>query len=393
MAHPRALLLLPCLLLAGCTKLAVRVVPEALLQQAPATLISWLGCSTQDMEERFEVVFGRGELCGALLGEAAWDLDPSALSPEWQRTWYDGVGHGMRAPPADPEAWLRRVRALPAEVHPLAHQAAIRAWTRSVDGDPARVLPWLEAYGERVRPEEQQNGVRTGLQAALGADLPAALAVALRYPEDWHPALLEELGWRAGDRRAGLSEAALPLLSALPEPARCPFAQGAARAFTMRLLQDGRGAEAPGWSELPAFVHALSPSCQGAAWGGVGWAAVFGVGGQAERVAASLAPLTDPHGRVRALEVAAWAAQGGQRLPWTLPETAPADAPLDFPAAFAAPDGGPLGPPLPRGQHPDAGPAGPPLPEGSPGPEGAVGPPLPEGAPERLPGPRGGRPR
>ncbi|MCB9746468.1 MAG: hypothetical protein H6740_28080 [Alphaproteobacteria bacterium] len=311
-----------CLLSTGCSKLLLSQAPDVVLRSLPASVVEDLGCTAAPAEERFEVVFGSGQICGMILGEEAWALEPSSLSPEWQRTWYDGVGHGMKAPPADLSAWRARVDALPAQVQPLAHEAAVRAWTVSMRGEPARVLPWVEGYGHALERDEAYNGVRTGLQWSRGADLDAAIQLALGYPEAWHPALLEELGWRAGDRRAGLVEATLAHADALPEASRCAFFQGAARGFTLRLILEREDARAPGWAEVSDLAQATDPACHAALWGGVGWAAVFAVGRDPERVARALAPLGSGPGPRSALRVAAWASDGAH-APWSLPSEQP----------------------------------------------------------------------
>ena len=84
----------------------------------------------------------------------------------------------------------------PSTVHDLLYEGAIRAFTERHAEQPEQVLAY-QAEVRRVAGLADNggvNGVRIGLQRALGYDLRRAIEVGQRYPEEVQPAILEELG-------------------------------------------------------------------------------------------------------------------------------------------------------------------------------------------------------
>ncbi len=68
-----------------------------------------------------------------------------------------------------------------------------------------------------------------------------AIALALEYPESYHPPVFEELGWRVGEEDGWDEQRLDALVQTVPEGSRCVFLAGADRALTLN--QRGWGSE------------------------------------------------------------------------------------------------------------------------------------------------------
>lgn len=214
--------------------------------------------------QQFGAAFAYGEGAGLHDDLPSLVARAKALPVGLQGPFIDGAAHTWAPPPRVPvEAVGTRIAAdVPQPWRRPFHNGVLVSWSIAHDADPAEVMPRAEAYAAATGVPVQ-DGVRVGLQRALGDDLPAALAVAGQYPEDEQAALFEELGWRAGDE----AQAVCGLVAAVPDAQRCAFVHGAARGRTLRTDWEGPEAASP----LARTVSAEACGCEAAAWRGVAW--------------------------------------------------------------------------------------------------------------------------
>ena len=240
-----------------------------LSQEACGTSAS-VGSTTDSSPEAptWESVFVEGERLGAGPLEGAVQ-NAASVPPELARVYLDGVAHGL-APVSDVTAFAAVVNGrVPHEARRALWRGAIRAEVQEHPEQPGQAMARvhvLRAQGE-LSDNEVADGVRVGLQRAVGYDLELAFEVAARWPAELQPAIFEELGWRLGDElplRVGSLEAPLArILPKVPEAWHCTFVHGVLRGVTMRT---------PG-RPLDGLVGSAPEACRVAAARGVGWAA------------------------------------------------------------------------------------------------------------------------
>ncbi len=259
---------------------------SALIGQDPAeAAASFSGTRGPD---DFAMAFSYGEASSGHLGLAA-AVERGLLLPEHARQdFFDGAAHGWTAPmdvsvvtiqaeleATVPRRWLN-----------LFDEAVARSWTEQLDGRPDKVVPRIEAWSRATGKGLPLDGVRVGLQRSQGHQLRTALKIAARYPDDWQPALFEELGWRAGNDLLHWHVEYEGALSDTPENMRCVFIHGAVRG---RLLHAGVPDDATGRKTV-GQATASAPHCSEAAWQGLAWALALREGDRAEQAAQVLAP-------------------------------------------------------------------------------------------------------
>jgi hypothetical protein len=239
----------------GMSELSGPAVRDALLRLPP--------------DEQFGAAFAYGEGVGAHSGLSEIVARSRGLGPSLQAAYLDGAAHTWAPPRSVPPAEVARQidRQVPWDHRRSFHRGVVISWSLAWRADPAQVVPAARVYGELVG-DLPLDGVRIGLQRSLGHDLPAALDLAARYPAAWQPALVEELGWRAGDDAATWAAGLAPLTARVPEPQRCVFVHGAARGRVLRVPWSSE-AEA---ADLARQLEARSAGCADAAWRGVAWA-------------------------------------------------------------------------------------------------------------------------
>jgi len=284
--------------------LAVAVAP--LVGPAASGRVVWVLSSMPAAEGRSNAVLLWGEVACAhadipvALGQA------QALPADLQAGFMDGCAHRLRLDVSDPAAAAARIVAtVPQRWQLYVHEAALRRLAADADLQPDAVLARTADYVAAAPGLDPRNAVRTELQWTLGDDLQDALTLALRYPPDWQPAMLEELGWRAGDQRTGSEAAALA--EGLPDDVRCSFVRGAVRG---RVLRQPDGTPWT-WAQLDAWRAPL-PGCAGDQAKGIAWAFQIQQGGDRSGIEASIAAIADPALR-RAVEQAAETLPGPSR--------------------------------------------------------------------------------
>jgi len=216
----------------------------------------------------WEEAFVAGEALGARpLREVV--VDAERLSPELREVFWDGVAHGLPLQEDVPAFVAEVTEHAPSTVHDLLYEGAIRAFTERHAEQPEQVLAY-QAEVRRVAGLADNggvNGVRIGLQRALGYDLRRAIEVGQRYPEEVQPAILEELGWRLGDELPRSAEAparhAAVYLDLIAPARHCLFVHGVVRGWSMRFLEAGGSIDLRGVPE----------ECGDAGTRGLAWAA------------------------------------------------------------------------------------------------------------------------
>lgn len=244
-------------------------VPAVAIRTAPCGTPRILTMRPDTWLQAFEAGERMGRRCGADLRGLARHAE--TVDPTLRRHYFEGASHSLQAPPGDPSEAIRTILdTLPIQVHDIMATGLLVARTQELRGEPEPSLAYGRALATRTGVD-LQDGIRIGVQRSRGHDLPDALALAGRYPEELHAALSEELGWRAGDE--GLAPAALlDLRAQAPDP--CAFTHGAVRGSrapraTVQALWRGceeMAARAFIWNELkgdpPHAVADLTPEQQ-----------------------------------------------------------------------------------------------------------------------------------
>ena len=199
----------------------------------PGPTLADLDTAGTSGEEKWLLVFDYGEEFGRLFGpdlaEARRRAD--ALEPETRLTFYNGMAHTARWDVEDVDAQVEAIKLAVAEEHwPALFIGLFIRYTITNDSAPERVVPFAERLSEAVGVPPY-DGVRIGVQRGSGDDMPAALAIAARYPDAYQPGIYEELGWRVGDD-GGLADPdkVAALLSGVAAAHHSSFIHGACRA-------------------------------------------------------------------------------------------------------------------------------------------------------------------
>ncbi len=251
----------------------------------------WLTTSTDAAQQlqttppelQFEHTFYYGETCGRLETLEASTARGEQVPESLRLHFYDGLGHGLSLVDQTADEMVVQIDRFVQPVYRRnLYEGILRAYTEASAAEPDQVVPFAEAFVAQVGLDDPYNGVRIGLQRALGDDLPMAITTAQRYPQRYWPALYEELGWRsvvprptppdhvfeAGPFAGQPSSRALVSYAALvPEDARCHFVHGAMRG---RILER-HGLDPTGWTAIASELALLDERCLAAGYQGVAW--------------------------------------------------------------------------------------------------------------------------
>ena len=277
---------------------------------------------------RFEHTFYYGESAGQFESIEAAAARGAQLPPELQLDFFDGLGHGITVSDDDLDEQIAQVAThIPPRFRNHLYEGILRAYTEQFASDPERVVSFADAFTSRVGLANPYNGVRIGLQRALGHDLAHAIATARRYPAAYWPALFEELGWRSVVPHPDLPEdtfdpaapfgdqpstgALIDYLVAVPDDARCHFIHGAMRG---RILER-QGLDQAGWQSLETELTRLDTTCQTAGYRGIAWGIVVLSGRESSAAQSLLAHVTDPKARATITQNVHSVAQTGRMVP------------------------------------------------------------------------------
>ncbi len=166
----------------------------------------WLTTSTDAAQQlqttppelQFEHTFYYGETCGRLETLQASTARGEQVPESLRLHFYDGLGHGLSLVDQTADEMVVQIDRFVQPVYRRnLYEGILRAYTEASAAEPDQVVPFAEAFVAQVGLDDPYNGVRIGLQRALGDDLPMAITTAQRYPQRYWPALYEELGWRS----------------------------------------------------------------------------------------------------------------------------------------------------------------------------------------------------
>ncbi|MBL8615926.1 MAG: hypothetical protein JNM72_09995 [Deltaproteobacteria bacterium] len=179
----------------------------------------------------------------------------AALGDPLQSPCVEGVSAHLRPEHADPAVAAPVLAAAPRWAREAAGPQLARLWTVAAEGEGAPVVAALGLAG--VPLEAALRGARAGLpwQPADGATRLDQLVES--WPEDAHPALLEEAGARAG--RADGATATVALI-ALKTAHHGPFVRGVARGAVGAAIQGDPRLDGPA---VKAALVALSRAAPG----------------------------------------------------------------------------------------------------------------------------------
>lgn len=210
--------------------------------------------------DRWALAFNYGEEAGKRLNLSEGEALASRLGdPVLQQHFWDGYAHTAPWPGDDPAAHIAAIRALRgASARVPLEDGVLMRFTERNPGDVARVVAYAERWSALTR-RSPTNGVRVGLQHALGDDMAIAIAKAAEYPRHWQPELYEELGWRVGASPA--PDSVIAAMEGVPPDSRCWFAHGAVRGVALHKAMD----------EAVTLNLSLPVACQAMGWRAVGW--------------------------------------------------------------------------------------------------------------------------
>lgn len=213
-------------------------------------------------DARWQLLFAYGETSGTRLDLVAAS-ERTALLPDEESRWHfwDGYAHAAPWPGDDPAVHVARIRMLSGQrVHSALEDGVLLRFAQNHADDPQAIVEYAARWSA-LTGRAPNNGVRIGLQRALGDDMPKAISRASELPVEWQPDLYEELGWRVGMDPARARELTLSLMTTVPEPSRCSFVHGSVRGHALHVsLDDGM-----------TLARDLSKDCETEAWKAVGW--------------------------------------------------------------------------------------------------------------------------
>jgi len=233
------------------------------------------------------------------------------LSPKLESAFVDGLSHGLHPDLENPEGWIEMVStAIPSTYRSAFMDALLRAYTEAHAQTPAEVLAFAERTGPLMPGYDPVDGIRIGVQQALGGEMSRALQVVLTYPEAMQSALIEELGWRHGTD-AGLTLGAwTEMASSLSDMQACTFGAGMVRGAVLQTLPQGVD-----WSTShDLFAKALPESCGPALDRGLAEALLIALGTEAAELQAAVQLAPNPE-RVQASVKAAQVRFSGPTTP------------------------------------------------------------------------------
>ena len=276
----------------------------------PGSLAAWR-LNSVPLDDQFTHTFYYGEECGRRLGLEKASARGKMIPDNLRVHFFDGVGHGY-APTNDIIATVEEVEVYVPEQHMMAiHDGVLRHHTMINRGDPDLVVPLANNYIRISGMTDPYNGVRIGLQRGLGDKLPEALQVAASYPEDYWPALFEELGWRASRHKPIRSAHAPSRLleddafwgeamewvsdhqQYVPEAAKCHYIHGVARGRALGYPWHDRH----GWIRIQDEIDGFDQACRNSAYQGIGWAVFIQAAHRPARVKKMFRSISDDLGQ------------------------------------------------------------------------------------------------
>ncbi len=253
--------------------------------------------------EQALTTFMYGEYCGWTLELERLVEIGTAIPDHVQTEFFDGAAHGYRPEGFETANLIAKIQgAIPDSYQRFFHDGVLRSYTEKVQGDPEKVVDFSSDYASRVEGYGPFNGVRVGLQRSFGNNISDALKKAAEYPDDFQPALFEELGWRVGDGHDLSRLATEGLAKLVPENSECVFAQGVARGYVLRSEMKGE----IDWNVISKqLTEHVEPICARGAWRGLGWAVELTSAHQPGEFSRRLSWLTDARKRAWAEEAMA----------------------------------------------------------------------------------------
>lgn len=226
---------------------------------------------------RWMVAHGYGALSAQTLDIDEFQIRANGLSGGLSWAYYDGAAHHFSFDQNDIEGTVSDIqRHIPEAYRELFYDGMVRSHTLNHASEPDAVIAWAERVTELTSSETLVNGIRIGIQQALGDDMPTALKVASTYPTEMHPQLFEELGWRTGDGRAISVEVFNQHRQAIPMGGQCSFAEGMIRGRILRLMGD----EISWWPRVKGFHTTVNATCEPELTSGIAEALLIAVGDQ-----------------------------------------------------------------------------------------------------------------
>ncbi len=262
--------------------------------------------------------FMYGEYCGWVLELDRLVEIGTAVPQHVQTEYFDGAAHGYRPDSFETATLIAKIEGVvPDGYRRFFHDGVLRSYTEKVQGDPEKVVDFASDYASRVDGYGPFNGVRVGLQRAYADNVSAALKKAAEYPDDFQPALFEELGWRVGDGNDLTRIGSEGLAKLVPETSECVFAQGVARGYVLRSEMMGT----TDWDKISAqLTEHVEPICARGTWRGLGWAIELLSAHDAQEFSRRLSWMTDARQRAWAEEAMTASGQPGWELDLKKPE-------------------------------------------------------------------------
>jgi len=224
---------------------------------------------------RWMVTHGYGALSAQTLDISAFRDRVDALPDGLEHAYYDGAAHHFRFAMGDIDGTVSDIEThIPGLYRVLFYDGMVRRYTLAHASDPNAVIAWTEKVSSRSGERDLVNGIRIGIQQALGSTMDRAIAVAAMYPPAMHHELYEELGWRVGDEDAVTIAAYQQYQDSIPPPARCSFAEGMTRGRILWLMAE----EMPWWSGVSGFHESMSDQCADFIESGIAEALLIAVG-------------------------------------------------------------------------------------------------------------------
>lgn len=226
----------------------------------PERAVAWIGDA--EPGQRWARAFNYGEEAGRRLDVSEAERRARALTePLLLQSYWDGYAHTAPWPDDEPANYIRAIRGLSGQaLHVPLEDGVLMRFTERHAEDVPRVVAYAAQWSTLTR-RSPTNGVRVGLQHALGDDMDAAIAKAAEYPEYWQHDLYEELGWRVGAHRDEDLAQVRRTYAAVPEGSRCWFAHGMVRGRALHVSID----------DAIALNAEIPPICQAMGWHAIGW--------------------------------------------------------------------------------------------------------------------------
>jgi len=235
--------------------------------------------------------FMYGEWCGRQLPLENIVAISREIPPQTLAEFFDGAAHGYTPETHEAKVLVPIIEStIPKMYQHFFHDGVIRSFTEEHKADPAQVIPFVTKYAEQIENYTPHNGVRVGLQRALGHSPTRAMEMAALYPEDYHAALFEELGWKIGDGLDLTRIQSEGLVAHVPETSHCVLAQGIARGYVLGMEMKKQISWPQIETELTTHV---APICERGTWRGVGWAVELLSARNADEFSRMLSWMTD----------------------------------------------------------------------------------------------------